>query len=146
MWELCVFGVYLRRTLEVWELGMTVAWLVVLTAVVAWNRGERVQTVVDKKTNTRNMREASLMDLLYGTILFVFKQKIKVPMSTTWIFLGFLAGREFGIVITDFSCARLTSALKMMGWDALMAFIGFVVSIVALLIQNPNYFDEFKIL
>eukprot|EP00801_Mesodinium_rubrum_P005036 Mrub_05039.p2 GENE.Mrub_05039~~Mrub_05039.p2 ORF type:complete len:376 (-),score=78.73 Mrub_05039:53-1105(-) len=143
MWELCVFGVYLRRQLEVWELAMTVAWLVVLMAVVAYNRGERVQTVVEKKTNTKNMREASLMDLLYGTILFVFKQRIKIPMSTTWIFLGFLAGREFGIAITDFTCARLTSALKMTGWDALMAFLGFVVSIIALLIQNPNYFEEF---
>lgn len=112
-------------------------------AIVAYNRGERVQTVVDKKTNAKNMREASLMDLLYGTVLFVFKQKIKVPMSTTWVFLGFLAGREFGIVFADFSVTRLTSALKMMGWDALMALIGFVVSVIALLIQNPNYFEEF---
>lgn len=64
-------------------------------------------------------------------------------MSTTWIFLGFLAGREFGIVITDYTYIKLISALKTMGWDALMAFIGFAVSIIALLIQNPTYFKEF---
>lgn len=63
-------------------------------------------------------------------------------MSTTWIFLGFLAGREFGITITDFSMEKLMKGFKMMGWDLLMAFLGFVVSVAALLVQNPQYFKE----
>lgn len=88
------------------------------------------------------MREASLMDLMYGSILFVFKQRIKVPMSTTWIFLGFLSGREFGITIADFSSDKLLKSFRMMGWDLLMAFLGFVVSIAALLVQNQDYFKE----
>jgi len=35
-------------------------------------------------------------------------------MSTTWTFLGLLSGREIGIVLTDFTCERLITAVKMM--------------------------------
>jgi hypothetical protein len=62
-----------------------------------------VQTIVDQKYNLRNLNEAALVDFSYGMVLTYFKQLNKIPMSTTWTFLGLLAGREIGIVLTDFT-------------------------------------------
>ncbi|MEL6973478.1 MAG: hypothetical protein AAFO02_25200, partial [Bacteroidota bacterium] len=36
-------------------------------------------------------------DFLYALILLFFKEFSNVPMSTTWVFLGLLAGREIAI-------------------------------------------------
>jgi hypothetical protein len=32
-------------------------------------------------------------------------------MSTTWVFLGLLAGREIGITLTDFTYERISNAI-----------------------------------
>ena len=37
------------------------------------------------------------MDLIYGVVLLLFKEISNIPMSTTWVFVGLLAGREIAI-------------------------------------------------
>ena len=37
------------------------------------------------------------MDLIYGVVLLLFKEVSNIPMSTTWVFVGLLAGREIAI-------------------------------------------------
>ena len=46
------------------------------------------------KTNTKYVRSATLVDLIYALILWYFKGYNDIPMSTTWVFVGLLAGRE----------------------------------------------------
>ena len=54
------------------------------------------------KTNTQDIRSATFIDLFYGLVLLLFKFDMlgigaKIPMSTTWVFLGMLAGREVAL-------------------------------------------------
>ena len=77
--------------------------LLILLAVVFRGHGGAIQKIVNRKLNTSDIRSATFVDLFYGVVLMVFKYNIfglweaKLPMSTTWVFLGLLAGREFGI-------------------------------------------------
>ena len=66
---------------------------------IFYQRGGKIQEIVRVKTNTADIRSATFINLLYGVVLLIFKFDTfgigaKVPMSTTWVFLGMLAGRE----------------------------------------------------
>ena len=59
--------------------------------------GGKIQKIVLEKHNTRYVRSATIIDLFYWLILYFFKELNDIPMSTTWVFVGLLAGREFAI-------------------------------------------------
>jgi hypothetical protein len=109
--------------------------MVALHALIFATRGGEIQKIVLRKTNTTDVRAATLVDLIYGLILFIFKEVSDIPMSTTWVFLGMLAGRELAIAYV----AGLRDKLEALGdvvTDVLRAFLGLVIS-VALAITLP---------
>jgi hypothetical protein len=57
-------------------------------------RGGKIQQIVLTKHNTRYVRSATLIDLFYWMVLWFFKELNDIPMSTTWVFVGLLCGRE----------------------------------------------------
>jgi hypothetical protein len=77
--------------------------LVGLLGVIFYQRGGAIQRIVTSKSNTADIRSATFIDLSYGLVLLLFKQNVlglweaKLPMSTTWVFLGLLAGREIAM-------------------------------------------------
>ena len=74
--------------------------LVVILSIMPYifkNRGGKIQEIVNQKVNTRNIRSATFIDLCYGIILFLYGNINSIPMSTTWTFVGILAGREIAI-------------------------------------------------
>jgi len=68
-----------------------------MLAYIFYSRGGAIQKIVKSKTNTSDIRSATIVDLIYGIVLFFFKELNNVPMSTTWVFIGLLAGREIAI-------------------------------------------------
>ena len=81
-----------------------VEWMVTISIVFAaflgytfWEKGGKIQKIVVEKTGTRFVRSATLIDLVYAFILLFFKQYNDIPMSTTWVFVGLLCGRELAI-------------------------------------------------
>ncbi len=54
--------------------------------------GGKIQKIVLEKHNTRYVRSATIIDAVYWIILFFFKELNDIPMSTTWVFVGMLAG------------------------------------------------------
>jgi phosphate/sulfate permease len=98
-------------------------------------KGGAVQEVVRRKTNTEDIRSATFVDLIYGVILYIFKYDYfglwgaKIPMSTTWVFIGLLAGRELAIRLN--LERKITGAVgKMILSDFVKVFLGLVVSVV----------------
>ncbi len=89
--------VYLPRALSGGELAISLAILLSLLGYIFYSRGGSIQKIVKAKTNTVDIRSATIIDFLYALILLFFKEFSKVPMSTTWVFLGLLAGREIAI-------------------------------------------------
>ncbi len=75
----------------------SIAVILGLLAFIFFNHGGAIQKVVLTKTNTTDIRSATFVDLIYGIVLFGFKEVSHIPMSTTWVFVGLLAGREIAI-------------------------------------------------
>ena len=89
--------VYLPRALELYEIIASLVILLGMLAYIFYSRGGNIQKIVKAKTNTTDIRSATIIDFTYGIILLFFKEFSNVPMSTTWVFLGLLAGREIAI-------------------------------------------------
>jgi hypothetical protein len=92
--DLANIFVYLPRTVSLQLLIFAVILMLFLHALIFYNRGGQIQQIVNSKTNTTDIRSATIIDFIYAFILLYFKQMNNVPMSTTWVFLGLLAGRE----------------------------------------------------
>lgn len=89
--------VYLPRSLTRFELIVSLVVLLAMLAFIFASKGGKIQDIVRAKTNTQDIRSATIIDASYGVILFFFKELNDIPMSTTWVFLGLLAGREIAI-------------------------------------------------
>ena len=59
--------------------------------------GGKIQNIVLEKHNTRYVRSATIIDAVYWLILWFFKELNDIPMSTTWVFVGLLCGRELAM-------------------------------------------------
>lgn len=114
------------------EPGMLVLATVVMLLLHAWifaTRGGEIQKIVTSKTNITDIRAATLVDFIYGLILVLFKEVNDVPMSTTWVFLGLLAGREIAIAYISGLRSRKEAAFDV-ATDAARAGFGLAVSVV----------------
>lgn len=123
-------AVYLPRTLSVLELITFIGIVTVGLGVLLYYKGGRIQKIVTEKSVVTDVRFATLIDLIYCVILFYFKMHSKVPMSTTWVFIGLLAGRELGMSIMKTGNNTILGGLRLAFKDVSFAFIGLFVSIV----------------
>jgi len=95
--------------------------------------GGKIQKIVLEKHNTRYIRSATLIDLFYWLILFFFKELNDIPMSTTWVFVGLLAGREFAIA-SYLGKQKTRSVFPIVGRDFGKMMIGLSASLAIVLL------------
>ena len=96
--DLANIFVFLPRELPSGWFFMAIVVMLALYAIIFYSHGGAIQKVVLTKTNTTDIRSATFVDLIYGIVLFLFKEVSHIPMSTTWVFVGLLAGREIAMV------------------------------------------------
>ncbi|TXB62562.1 hypothetical protein [Phaeodactylibacter luteus] len=89
--------VYLPRGTSQSTLIVSLLILLILLAYIFYSKGGAIQKIVKAKTNTIDIRSATIIDATYGIILYFFKELSNIPMSTTWVFIGLLAGREIAL-------------------------------------------------
>ena len=89
--------VFLPRQLSIVELLISMAIILLIMPYIFKTKGGSIQKIVNQKSNTQHIRSATIIDLCYGVLLYVFTMLNNVPMSTTWTFIGILAGREIAI-------------------------------------------------
>lgn len=139
--DLANIYIYLRggEDLSVFGFIISVLILLGLLAYIFYSKGGAVQNVIREKTNTADIRSATFIDLIYGIILYIFKYnylglfEAKLPMSTTWVFIGLIAGREIGIRLN--LERKLTKAVTRMVFSDLgKVFFGLVISVVLVFI------------
>lgn len=121
--------------LNFWEASAGIGGIVLLLAYTFWNKGGPVQRILRSKSNVQDIRSATIIDFTYASLLYYFKEVNDIPMSTTWVFLGLIAGREFAIATIDAIRSPAATA-KIVGSDALKAIVGLAIS-VALAIGLP---------
>ena len=88
-----------------------------------YERGGKIQEVVLSKTNTKYVRSATLVDLIYSLILWYFKGYNDIPMSTTWVFVGLLAGRELAFATIN-DKYKFKTVFPLVGRDFFKMMIG----------------------
>jgi len=122
--------VYLPRKLDLGSMIFSLVVILGLLAYIIASKGGSIQSIIKSKTNTVDIRSATIIDFVYGIVLFYFKELNNVPMSTTWVFIGILAGREIAL---NFVLRRNEARVKMfksLGMDLAKVFLGLIVSII----------------
>ncbi len=120
--------VYLPRKVDGMTLAISLGILLAMLAYIFYSKGGAIQGIVKAKTNTADIRSATFVDLSYGIVLYFFKELNNIPMSTTWVFLGLLAGRELALRY-NFDKKILRETWKDLGMDLAKVFFGLAVSI-----------------
>ena len=127
--DLANIFVYLPRELNASWLAFGIVVLLAMQGYIFYQFGGEIQKIVTSKTDTTDIRAATVIDLIYAIVLLVFKEISNVPMSTTWVFLGVLAGREFALSLYLADTTVRHTARKVVS-DAAKALSGLVVSVV----------------
>ena len=119
--------------------------MLVMQAIIFRGGGGRIQEIVNEKSGTSDIKEATLINFVYGLVIYYFKELNNMPMSTTWVFLGLLAGRELAYRMTNFKNLREVEGdlviveavnqtpeglFRMIGGDLAKATAGLVVSVI----------------
>jgi len=95
--DMANIAVFLPRQIP-WDLMVLVSLIFVFGLGYMFREGGgKIQNIVIEKHNTRYVRSATIIDAVYFLILLFFKEINDIPMSTTWVFVGLLCGRELAM-------------------------------------------------
>jgi|TARA_B100001093_G_scaffold292489_1_gene279202 hypothetical protein len=95
--DMANIAVFLPREIP-WDLMVLVSLVFVFGLGYMFREGGgKIQNIVIEKHNTRYVRSATIIDGVYWLCLWFFKELNDIPMSTTWVFVGLLCGRELAM-------------------------------------------------
>lgn len=140
-------AVFLPRQLSGVEFSVYAGFVFIGLGFLFFLKGDKIQEIVNEKSNVTDVRAATIVDLVYAVILFYFKMYSKVPMSTTWVFIGLLAGRELAIAIGKHGKSKkknawLLRAFRLGRKDVFKALVGLIVSLILAVIINKGVRQE----
>jgi hypothetical protein len=139
-------AIFLPRSLSAWEFIGFAGYIFLGLGLLFYLKGDKIQGIVDEKSGVTDVRAATLVDFIYAILLYYKLFESTIPMSTTWLFIGLLGGRELAISITRNKPNKrkkaTARALKMIGKDMLYALIGLVISLILALAINDNIREE----
>lgn len=140
-------AVFLPRQLNTYEFIAYTGLVFFGLGIIFYLKGDKIQDIINEKTNVADVRAATLVDLVYAVILFYFKMYNNVPMSTTWVFIGLLAGREFAIALGKHGKAKkrnawIVRAFRLARKDVFKALAGLIVSLILSVIINKGVREE----
>ena len=125
-------AVYLPRGNDL-STGMFLGFMFILVAGLAqlfYTKGGKIQEIVSSKSGTRFTRSATIIDFVYAIILWFFKEYNNLPMSTTWVFVGLLCGRELAVYRSFANKDGIKEIFPMLISDFLKMMVGLALSVV----------------
>ncbi|GIV36785.1 MAG: hypothetical protein KatS3mg032_1164 [Cyclobacteriaceae bacterium] len=133
-------AVFLPRTLSLVQFLIFTGTIFMGLGLLFYLRGDKIQQVVSEKIRIADVRAATLVDFTYVLLLIYKLLDSTIPLSTTWVFLGVIGGREIAVNIArskkGFKHKR--KALRIIGRDLLYATIGLVISVALAAGANPG--------
>lgn len=127
-------AVFLPRQLPLTGLLGVITFFAVGLGWIFYQQGGKIQQIVLDKQNTKYVRSATLIDLVYAFLLLYFKQINNIPMSTTWVFVGLLCGRELALNTYLTKKGNLKQVFPIVAKDFLKLLVGLVVSVAIVLL------------
>jgi hypothetical protein len=141
-------AIYLERSLDLTGFLVFVGVIFLGLGLLFYLRGDRIQSIVTEKSQIADVRAATVIDFAYLIILFVFKEMSNVPMSTTWVFIGLLGGRELAMRFAyrkekeEEGTMTLRRTVFMILKDLGYATIGLLVSVMLAIAINDSLQEE----
>ena len=132
--DMANIAVFLPRQLSILQLLMVLGVTIGLLGYIFYTQGGKIQSVVLNKQGTRYVRSATIINIVYIAVLYIFKELNNLPMSTTWVFVGLLAGRELAIstVMKDYKFVYVFPIIAK-DFGKMMLGLGVSVAIVLLI-------------
>ena len=131
--DIANIAVFLPREISL-DLLLVICFVFVIALAFMFREGGgKIQNIVIEKDSTRYVRSATLIDAAYFVILYIFKEVNDIPMSTTWVFVGLLAGREFAIASLS-GKTKFKKVFPLIGMDFLKMMIGLSASVAIVLL------------
>ena len=129
--DMANIAVFLPRQIP-WDLMVMISLVFVAGLAFMFREGGgKIQKIVLEKHNTRYVRSATIIDAVYWLILWFFKELNDIPMSTTWVFVGLLCGRELAMAtITGKEKFRTVFPLVTKDFIKMMIGLGASVAVV----------------
>jgi hypothetical protein len=137
-------AVFIPRQLQFWEFCVGMGIIGLALAFILYSDGGTIQEVVSEKSDINSAKAATIVDLVYAAVLIIFQQWSKMPMSTTWVFLGLLAGREIILHIVTRKDRPYLETFRQVGKDVLLASLGITVSLSIYVLSSILYPKEKK--
>jgi len=128
MHDVANIAVYLPRQLDFSLLAIVLIYFSILLFYIFYIHGGPIQKIVLDKTGTRYARSATIINIIYAVVLYYFKELNDLPMSTTFVFVGLLTGRELAISTMN-KDYKLKYVFPLIGKDFLKMIFGLSVSI-----------------
>jgi len=122
-------AVYLPRSMSFSTFFGFVSIVFIGLGFLLYYKGGRIQKIVTEKSIVSDVRFATVIDFIYCILLFYFKLHSKVPMSTTWVFIGLLGGRELGMALRRSGENSIGQTIRLIFKDFSFAMIGLLISI-----------------
>lgn len=138
--DMANIAVFLPRQVPVEMMFLVSVVFVSGLAYMFYEKGGKIQEVVLSKTNTKYVRSATLVDLIYSLVLLFFKEYNNIPMSTTFVFIGLLAGRELAFA-SGKTKYKFKKVFPLVAKDFYKMIIGLALSIVIVLLIHGFAFD-----
>jgi hypothetical protein len=137
MQDMANVAVVLPRSLTFDQFLVVTSFIFFGLGLLFYLRGDKIQQIVLEKSDIIDVRAATVVDFIYACLLYYLKVISSIPISTTWVFIGLLGGREIAINLRK-NGGDYKKALKMIGKDTLFAAIGLIVSLIIALSINDN--------
>ncbi len=128
MHDVANIAVYLPRQLDTSLLITVLTFFTILLFYIFYIHGGPIQKVVLDKTGTRYARSATIINTVYAIVLYYFKELNDLPMSTTWVFVGLLCGRELAIATMN-KDYKFKYVFPLIGKDFVKMIFGLSVSV-----------------
>lgn len=127
--DMANIAVFLPRQISFELLAGVIIVLCGWLGVIFYSHGGKIQKIILEKTGSRFMRSATIIDFVYAILLLYFKEINNIPISTTWVFVGLLTGRELAIASVHRADYKFKYVFPIIGRDFLKMMLGLAVSV-----------------
>ena len=137
MQDMANIAVVLPRSLNLDQFVLVASTVFFGLGLLFYLKGDRIQEIVTEKSDIIDVRAATVVDFIYACLLYYLKIISSIPISTTWVFIGLLGGREIAINFRKIDGDKIR-AIKLLVKDTMYAFIGLLVSVILAISINEN--------
>ena len=133
--------VYVPRHFSLYELILFIFVGIAMIGFIFYNKGGPIQNIVNEKKDMNNIRSTTMINLCFAFSIIFMSLSNTIPMATTWVFIGVLAGRELSMVKHDNtiginSKGKYKEAKKVILKDLFSAGLGITISLIFSMLNN----------